>query len=255
MFAVSCLSTVMNPETPARTPEKAPLLRRIITWLHERNSRPQAVSQTVRSDYIGIVANYAEPAVYLRTYEYLRAAGIDTIVYCGPLSTLARPRELWNLISSNRVVWVYGRAEGPRFVPEVGQLLSGLPLFEHQHVEMRYFVEAPGCNELIRFGELQWPPPGRHRKEAIRAVARKAKARIVVIGSGLDFEHWRWDPYSEDWELARQLTPTYSRAGTWTLPLEEHLRHVLVIPTSEGVCCAAVSATESWLKMSVLKAE
>lgn len=201
---------------------------------------------------VGIISNYADAAVDLRLVSYLRSVGVGQIVYSGPISILEEPLPLWRKICDEEVRWVYGRAERPRSAPEVGELPSGPETLEVNGIFIRHFVPDPHSDRLIRFGELQWPPPGAGQKEAVEAAARAVENRIVVIGSGLEYERWAQDGLKGEWDMVEQNVPGYADTPVVRIALPEDVRTVIIHPTSRSSYCSVIDAERNTMTLLML---
>ena len=200
---------------------------------------------------LGIISSFADPHVNLRIHHSLLQAGVRRVVYSGPIATLTNPGALWDLIQKGDVEWVYGRAERPRLAPELGPLPAGAPEFAIDGVVIRHFARLPDCVEPVRFGDLQWPPPGRRQQEAIEATARDTECRILVIGSGLEYERWSLGPLG-DWQLVEQASSGVTEHSVVNIPLPPEEWHVIVHPTSGGSCFSILDPAEHRIVLVVL---
>jgi len=212
----------------------------------------RAPRETYGRSAIGIVSNYGDANVQLGLISHMQSCGVGRIVYSGPISILNEPAGLWKLIRNGEVEWVYGRAEKPRLAPEVGYLPSGPEEIEVNGVLIRHFAISPGGGEPVRFGQLQWPPPGSGQQEAIEATARGHDQRIIVIGSGLEYERWGFDVLTERWELVEQNVPGYAETPVVHIELPPEERTVIVHPTSRGSYCSVIEPDADRLVLLML---
>ncbi len=240
------------------------MLRGILSRLRKGNSATESLaSDQARSDggpsqnkftssAIGIVSNYHDTTVRVALFQYLRIQGARKLVYSGPLAVLNEPGELWRLIQSGDVLWVYGKPERPRLAPEVGLLPSGPEQIEVNGVLLRHFAKSPVDGSAIRFGQLQWPPPGANQQETVEATASETENRIIVIGSGLEYERWSFYARTNRWELVEQIMPGYADSPVVTIELPADERAVIVHPTSSNSYCSILDPERNVLTLFML---
>ena len=201
---------------------------------------------------VGVISNYADTAVQLALYRYLRSAGITSVVYSGPVSILDEPGDLWTLIQDGDVKWVYGQSEPPKFAPELGMLPAGPEEIEVNGIRFTHFARSPAGEERIRFGSLQWPPPGRGQREAVEATVGGTDRRLTVIGSGLEYERWVPNPVTKRWELYEQNVPGYAETPIARIELAPEQRHVIVHPTSRTSYCSVIDPDQNRMSLLML---
>lgn len=240
------------------------MLRSILSRLRKGNSPPgsQTLDQArpngapahnrFSASAIGILSNYNDTTVRMPLFQHLRAQGARRLVYSGPLAVLSEPGELWRLIQSGEVLWVYGKAERPRLAPEVGLLPSGPEQIEVNGVLLRHFAKSPVDGSAIRFGQLQWPPPGSNQQETVEATAAETESRIIVIGSGLEYERWSFYAHTSRWELVEQIMPGYADNPVVTIELPADERSVIVHPTSSNSYCSILDPERNVLTLFML---
>ena len=141
---------------------------------------------------------------------------------------------VWKLIQSGEVQWVYGVPDRPRDAPDIKALPAGPSEVEVSGILFRHFAPGATEGELVRLGALQWPPPGKSRDEAITRAAANTENRLIVIGSGLEYERWIYNDISNRWELFEQNAPGYADTAIARVDLSGQKRQVIVHPTSRG---------------------
>lgn len=207
---------------------------------HALTANGRALRVRFSSSAVGLISNYCDPVVNLSLIQHMTTCGVRRLVYSGPLGILDDPRELWKLIESGQVRWVYGHAERPRSAPEVGILPPGSATIEENGVLFRHFVRQAEEEEPVRFGALQWPPPGGGQRDAITKTLEGVENRIVVVGSGLEYERWVWNKVLGRWELYEQNVPGYAETSMVQLSLDTDQRHVIISPTSRSSYCSVI---------------
>ncbi len=185
-------------------------------------------------DAIGVISNYGDQYFNPNLVERIRRLGVSKIVYSGPIAILDEPMPLWKLIQSGDVIWVYGVPDRPRDAPDIPALPAGPPEVEVNGVLFRHLAPGSAEDERIRLGALQWPPPGKGREQAITAVAADVNHRLIVVGSGLEYERWVENPITGRWELFEQNVPGYADTAIARIDLSGPERQVIVHPTSRG---------------------
>jgi len=183
---------------------------------------------------VGVISNYGDQYFAPRLVERMRRLGVSRIVYSGPIAILDEPMPLWNMIQAKEIEWVYGLAETPRDAPEIGPLPSGPSEIEVSGILFRHFSPGPEEGKLQRLGVLQWPPPGQGREDAIARIAAGTDHRIVVCGSGLEYERWVLNRTTDRWDLYEQNVDGLTDTSIARIALSPDLRQVIVHPTSRG---------------------
>jgi hypothetical protein len=181
---------------------------------------------------VGVISNYGDQYFNPALVRRIRDFGVSSIVYSGPIANLDEPMPLWNLIQSGEVQWVYGAADRAKDAPELGPLPAGPEQIEVNGIVFRHFAPGAAEGERVRLGTLQWPPPGKGRDTTIERAAAGTDARIIVIGSGLEYERWVLDKATGKWELYEQNVVGLTDSGRARITLEPQDRHVIVHPTS-----------------------
>lgn len=218
----------------------------------EESINARAPRERFSSQAVGVISNYGDPAIQMALYRYLRSLGIEKVVYSGPIGILESPAELWSLIRRGEVLWVYGQAERPRQAPEVGLLPAGAEQIEVNGMLFRHFARSPETGEPIRFGMLQWPPPGAGQREAVEATVSGHDQRIIVIGSGLEYERWVDDPRTGRWELLEQNVPGYADTPIARIALPPEDRHAIIHPTSRSSYCSVIDPEQHRMALLML---
>jgi hypothetical protein len=194
---------------------------------------------------VGIISNFGDQYFNPDLVRRIRGTGVETIVYSGPIAILDEPMPLWNMIQANEIRWVYGLAETPRDAPQVGPLPGGPAQLEVNGIMFRHFSPGPGAGELQRLGAMQWPPPGKAREDAVTRLAEGSQHRIVVCGSGLEYERWVLNRNTGRWDLYEQNVEGYGDMTVVRIALNADERQVIVHPTSRGDFFSVIEPDEN----------
>ncbi len=201
---------------------------------------------------VGVISNYGDQYFQPDLVRRVRRMGVKTVVYSGPLAILDEPMPLWNMIQSGEVQWVYGLAERPKGAPDLRALPAGPSELEVNGILIRHFAPGPEEGERQRLGALQWPPPGQGREGAITRTAEGATQRLIVVGSGLEYERWVANRITGKWELFEQIVPGYTDTPIVRVTLSPDDRHVIVHPTSRGDIFSVIDPEEMRMVLFLL---
>jgi hypothetical protein len=130
-------------------------------------------------------------------------------------------------------------------------LPSGPEDIEVNGIRFRHFARSPEGEDRVRFGSLQWPPPGAGQRECVEATVG-ADHRLTVIGSGIEYERWVPNPVTKRWELYEQNVPGYAETAIARISLDPDLRHVIVHPTSRTSYCSVIDPEQSRMALLML---
>jgi hypothetical protein len=199
---------------------------------------------------IGIISNYGNHHPFGFQLKHLLTLGIQNFVYIGPLACLDEPYEAMELMWSVSMKMVYGKSE-TRDPSSGRRVFSGPRTFPAGNIELhwhgvlfRYFLPLEDESEFAALWELRLHRPGFRVEDTFASLFRGSDARIAVIGSGLDFEHWGCDVDMKNIKLKQEDISSYPFS---VVELDPNCKHIIVHPTSRAHCCSVLDSVQNRL--------
>jgi len=190
---------------------------------------------------VGVISNHGDHHFDQFQLQYLLELGVKQVVYLGPLAAPDDPDRVIELMNTLPMKWVYGKID----VRERDSVSSEFPagdaeLLSHG-ILFRYFVPSSHGNELLRLWDFWWPEDRRRATLTLAALlVRRSETRVVVLGSGFDFEHWTFDVDRGVMTLREKDEPGPGKHFLGSVDLEQGCTHIIVHPASRAHRCSVV---------------
>jgi len=185
---------------------------------------------------IGIISNHGDHHFYEFQLEHLFELGLKHFIYLGPLGVLGdEAGRLIHLMTSVPIKWVYGKHD----TYENGSISEELPAGDNEllwhGILFRYFLQS-NRGESWRLWDLTFSHPGFYAVELLASLAQVSQATIIVIGSGVHFEHWIWHGST----ITLREKDGLKGLVEGPVVLEKDYKHIIVHPSSRSHRCSVI---------------
>jgi hypothetical protein len=220
----------------------ASLLGRVFGAFRKKGPAPATTDGflPLAGDAVGLITSHADTQFPDQLCDYLLSLGLKSYVFVGPLSGLEDPRPAWDRIQRGEMRWVYGKQEPLRVAPEAGNLRAGDLHAVVNGVLFSYFLPDEDGSESVRFCDYQWPPPGRPREGSLARLSAETEERLVVVGSGIEYELWAAGQSNRPPELLETDTHYWMSSENRVISLEPDIRQIIVCPTCRMHRCSII---------------